>query len=718
MARGEGHHPVAARLMTNRPGRTAPWLIGATWWLLALHAAAMVTLCWQQKLTPDEANYVLAGCILRHDMRFDVYNTVLHGPLALWPNQLGVLFADPADIGAYAPFGRLGLVPFTLLAAHLVHTLAQRAFGAKVAVAALIAWVTNPLVLAHGCLMTADMALTCTSLWTVERTWRFLAAPSLPRVLWVGVALGVTLATKYLGLLLVPTLGLVLLWALLRGFAPRLLWSRQRSARWARGLDALLAGALVAATAGLTLHSCYLWQPPRFEVNLPPPGVEVAAEDSAYGPKSSALGAVATTSVGRAALELLPEPFVRGIDYQKQVSEGLPTFFGDRVAPGFWTYYLVAFGTKLPLVFLGLLLLGIVVRRPPWPPHLAPVTLLAVAVPLFFLSGITRLQIGVRYALPAVPFLCLLVGRGLGWLWSHSRPLQVAAAAAGAALIVGAGLTWPSYLTAFNALAPRPYLWFKDSTLDWRVPGLPDADLLALQTRHPDAQVIDGAIGPSLGKRIIHGEQLAPRDPRDAARIHHWLRRYWPIDSAGAWFAFVIDEATFGAAVAREPTDLPRARAEFAAALVAAREPTRAAPLLHDNRDPGAALVAAAAVDLDSGDPAHAAAAFLQLGRPDLVLGLGEGAPRPLRAQALLALHQPEAVIALLPPTVSLLAPTETYVLAAALAEAGRGPEALILLDAATPTEASARAVHERIVLRLRQLLQASDRADRAYLRR
>lgn len=686
--------------------------------LLIMHAATLIALCWQQKLTPDEANYVLAGCILRHDLRFDAYNTVLHGPLAFWPNQLGVLVADPADMASYAPWGRLGFVPFTLLAAVALHRLAARAFGPYAAVGAVLVWVTNPLVLAHGCLMTADMALTCTSLWTLERAWRWLQAPTVPRLVLVGVLLGATLATKYLGLLLLPTLAVALAWALARGFSPSLLWSRRRHRAGARTADAVLATAVVAVTAWLTLYTCYLWQPPRFRVHEPPAHVQVAPEDGTYGPKSDTLRAVARTSLGRAALELLPAPFVRGVDYQKLVSEGLPTFFGDTVAPGFWSYYVVAFATKLPLTLLLLLLVGVATRAPPWPPLLPPVAVAAVFVPLVFLSGITRLQIGVRYALPAVPWFCLLAGRGLGWLATRGRPSHVLALLAGAVLVAGAVRAWPAYLTEFNALAPRPYLWFKDSTLDWRVADQNDRDLSALRSRHPQARPIDGNIGPSFGEVIVHGEQLAPRDPRDPGRIHHWLRRFWPSDSAGAWLVFTIDDDAFRTAVAAAD-DRARAETEFATALIAAGRSDEAAALLRDNPDGDVGSLVAAAADMQSGDPARVAAAALQLGRPDLVLALGTAAPRAARAQALLALHDPGAVIALLQPAAGRAPPPapEVYLLASALAEVGRPQEALALLEAITPAD-DARPVHAHIVQRLRQLLDAARQTDQAYLRR
>lgn len=669
-----------------------------TWALLTLHALTLVALCWQLKLTPDEANYVRAGSILRRELRWEAYNTMLHGPLAFYPNQLGALCADPSDFASYVPWGRLGFVPFTLLAALALLKLARAALGARGVFASLLLWTTCPLVLAHGCLMTADMALTCGSLWTLERTWAWLRAPSLGRLLGVGVVLGLTLATKYLGLFLVPILALALGVALLRGFAPRVLWSRHRTTTLRRLGDAGLAAVLVAASAGVALHSSYLWQPG---------GYRVAADNP---PTSGAVRRLTELPGGAPLLRLLPAPWVRGIDYQMAVSEGLPTFFGDRVAPGFWSYYLVAFGTKLPLLALLLAVLGLIVRTPPWPRDLGMLTLLASAVPIVFLSGITTLQIGVRYALPVVPWLCLLGGRGLAALGGRARWL---AAAVAVALVADAATTWPRYLTAFNGLAPRPYLWFMDSTLDWRVPAAQEPEVLELAARHPDAERITGAAGPRFGKLLVHGEQLAPRDPRDPGRIYHWLRRYTPIDRAGAWFVFDLDEAGFRAALPNA-----RSRAELASALLrggnldAAEGNLDAAEQeLRDNTDADAPRAREALALLRTGDPTARAQAFASLGHHDLVLALGASAPRVLRGQALLLTGDPGATVELLRGAAD-RTPPETYLLAAALESMGQLAEALGVVEAAE-VPAGAEAIHRQALERLRHALAAQQLVER-----
>lgn len=654
-----------------------------------LHAIAQVALCWQHKLTPDEANYVHAGTILRQTLRWDAFNTTLHGPLAFYPNQIAAVWHDPASLVAYAPFGRLGFVPYTLLAALGLWRIAARAFGARAAFGALVLWATCPLVLGHGSLMTADMALTCASLWTLERTYAWLQQPNLSRLLAAGALLGASLATKYLGLFLVPILALALGIWLLRGFAPELLFSRHSNRAASRVADAGLAVLLVAASATVALHTAYLWQPGGYSATATPP-------------RSAAVQRVTEHGVGAAALALLPSPWVRGVDYQMTVSEGQPTFLGNRVAPGFWSYYLVAFGVKLPLLALLLIAIGALLPRR-WPNNLGILTTLATAVPLVFLSGITTLQIGIRYALPIVPWLCLMGARAMD---AAARRSPALVAALTLTLAFTAARDWPNFQPAFNTLAPRPYLWFMDSTLDWRVPSPHEPEVLRLQARHPEAQRITGAAGPRFGTLLVHGEQLARRDPLDPSRVHHWLRRFWPVDHDGAWFVFRIGAAAFAAAVDRA-TDRPRAHAEFAAAWMHAGDLTQADAQVQAAGEHAAALGRVLAA-LRAGDAAARATALAELGHHDLVIALGEAAPRLLRAQSHIQLGEPGAAAELLQPPLSEL---ESYVLAVALESLGQAARALAVLEAVDPSPAAA-ALHAAGLARLRAALAAQRSAE------
>ena len=671
--------------------------------LLVAHALMLGALCFSAKLTVDEANYVLAGAHLRQHLDWAPYNTILHGPLALFPNQMFAWVADPHDFAAYLPWARLGLVPFSVLAGLGVYVLARRGFGAATGVAALFVWCTNPIVLANGCLATADMALACGAVWTLERAWAWVQAPSLRRALGLGAALGATLATKYLALFLVPTLGVVLACRVLHG---------GRAGFGRRGLTALGAAGVVTLAAWLTLHTCYLWAPGGYTITQT--ASHLAPEDPRAGPQSTALRAMLRTAPGRALLPTLPAPFVRGIDYQQHVAQYQTTSFGDRIGPGFWGYYATALGLKLPLATLALLALGLLRRTPTRAAWSRLMLGAGIAVPLLLLSGFTQLQIGVRYALSVVPLLSVVAGRGLAGLLAPPRQLRLrlAAGVLGLSLVGGTLAAWPGYLTVFNWLAPQPYLWFRDSTLDWRVPSQPDPDRDALLARHEGAVLGTARTGPMLGGVVLHGDQLGPADPRDPARVHHWLRRFGPVDRAGAWFAFDVDASEFNDLT--HAAGAPRGRAEFAAALLGAGDLDGARMALRKLDDPLATVVRAGVAVVEGGDAIAQAHLWRDLGRPDLLTALGDRAPVAIRAQGLFQAGDLAGVIELLLPTAQAgaLPSAEVYLLAAVLRELGRGREALVLLEAMTPGP-DERGLHDQLMRRLREELDAAMTIER-----
>ena len=285
---------------------------------------------------------------------------------------------------------------------------------------------------------------------------------------------------------------------------------------------------------GSALHSAYLWQAPGYEALPIQPKETLDPQSPDAGPLSDTLRANLDAPGVGSVLGLLPDPFVRGIDYQKYFSEaGSRTRFGDRLGPGFPAYFVVALGLKSPLSILWLTAIGAWVvlssrrlgaggrsqdRQRDRTRAVLASTIPAIAVPLVYLSWCTTMQIGVRYALPVVPLLALYAGCGVAWLlalgsasgghdrstldWRFAlgRGVVCASAAALAGFLVS---RWPHYAFSFNALAAeRPYLWFGDSNICWRCGVEPDAARVEVQRRWPDSHEVFAESGPSLRARV------------------------------------------------------------------------------------------------------------------------------------------------------------------------------------------------------------------------
>lgn len=147
-------------------------------------------------------------------------------------------------------------------------------------------------------------------------------------------------------------------------------------------------------------------------------------------------------------------------------------FLGQTSLESHWYYLPVALVLKEPLPFLLLVgaAIGLIVsgrsKVPVWT-WIAPL--------VFFLALLPSLNLGVRYLLPAFPFLFLLAGEGLVWLWSNPFGKRSPFLPRGLALLLCVWqalgvLTAPGSLIAyFNELVPRDQKlhYLGDSNLDW-----------------------------------------------------------------------------------------------------------------------------------------------------------------------------------------------------------------------------------------------------------
>ncbi len=679
---------------------------GAVLGLLLVHGVMLIALAALLPWTTDEYAYLKAGTILRLDRAWEVPQTTFHGPLPFFANQLaawlGVAPVEPTD--DYLFFGRLGMLPFALLAAGTLTWLTRRLFDRRTALFALLLHAANPVVLANAPLMTCDMAMASFYVLTISLAHGLLRAPSVWRWFALAIALGAALATKYLALFLLPVLGLTLLFALGFGYRPKFLLTRTHGGAARIAGDVALASIVVAAVALLTLHTCYLWAAD----NYTPPTAAADATAANHGPRSALFTKALTLPLVPDALRLLPEPFVRGVDFQKMQSEaaGLTPFFA-RIAPGHSAYFAVSMLVKLPLALLLLMLCGVAAGAR-WPSRARSLLVFAIGVPFVYLSFFSVLQNGIRNLLPTVVLLCVVAARGAAWLNARGRVSRGLLAALCVTLVICHAITWPRYPNAFNVLAgDRPYLIFADANFDWSARLPPD--LVTMRRRHPSATAANGSTGPTFGTFLVNGGSLARPDPRANGQLYHWLRRLHPTERLGAWCLFAVDEAAFAAA---DLAFAPRSRVELAVAHFGDEQPEAALRALADNDDPDAARVRALAQAMQRGE-ARAPSfwqTLLDLGRHDLVVAPTTSATPLQRATAHWTLGEMAKARQILDDVAATrpLSPVELNVLLSALVGLGEFDTALLTLDRNAPAaDAPERAVFDWLRNHLVQEIRA-----------
>lgn len=185
--------------------------------------------------TIDEPIHVLAG--YRHLRCGDFGINAEHPPLAKLVAALPLRFMDvrdplgpctqrftpaPAAFNAGGVFlaangierlivpSRIAAAAFTLVLFLVVFLFARELFGATPALLAAAVIAFEPTLLAHGSLVTTDMAVTAMFLTTLFATHRWRANPTMQRVVLVGLAAGLTLSAKHSGVLVLPVLAMLM----------------------------------------------------------------------------------------------------------------------------------------------------------------------------------------------------------------------------------------------------------------------------------------------------------------------------------------------------------------------------------------------------------------------------------------------------------------------------------------------------------------------------
>lgn len=610
------------------------WIAAAG--LLALLGAALVNLAREVAPTADERLYFTCGHHLVTEADWSAYHARYQGPLGLYPNQL---FAGDVDPSAYVsleladdlPRGRYGIVVLTLAAAAATFLVARSLFGDGAGLLALGLFVSNPMLLGHGALVTVDMPHTLATLAATAALLYHLRAPAFSRALLVGAACGAALATKYLAAVFGPLVALLaLLGSLVAGSAAP---GAGRLRRVGADFVALVAAGL------LTLHAAYLFTQPF----SPPLG-------AAY--QSATLGGLDLPLI-RELIRPLPLALSQGVDLMLSVDDKAVdrwSYFLGEYRDSVPSYYVVALAVKVPLLLLIATGLGaaVALRRGVAPGGfaVAPVPVLAVLilVPIAILSLATTYKLGVRYILQLMPLMAILGGACAPGLAGLPRPLARLAAVLGLALLVPVGhelsRTWPNAIAYYNLAAGGTAAgaqYFADSNTEWN--QLAEVGLAELEAELGPLDVLTRTAGPRLGRVAIYVEELIPSTATSAGPPGHWLGRFEPVARRdAAWFVYDLEAEDFEAAIAAG-ADLRR---DAAIAYLGAGQLDRAA--LHvatlAPSDPVARLAQVLAGDR-SADPATTVARarlWNQVGRNDIAARMLAALPGPPTDDAL-ALH-------------------------------------------------------------------------------
>jgi hypothetical protein len=506
-------------------------------------AGALALFAWRElaamradSATRDEAAHLAYGERGLTQGAFDRERDILNSKMPLsvlnaLPVAAAARLGSPPDETRRLWLGRLPTVALGLALGWLVFHWARALFGFSGGALALFLYTFCPNVLAHSHLITTDSGTALGMFGATYAFWRWRQRPGPARLTVAAAAFGAAQLTKVTAVFLVP---IFLLIALLE-VAGRRLAARGGDhggtevgvARRGPGWRAVLAPA-AALAAGAVLA-----------LNLGFAGEKTLTPLSRYRPVSRPFQALAAIPVVRSVPVPLPLPYVAGLDMvTRDARSGTPSYLHGRFSlHGFWNYYLVAALIKVPLGTLALLALAawLAVTGRVRAPGAEAYLLVPVAFLLAYLSFAFELQIGLRYLLPAFPFLFVFAGRVGAW-----RP--PASGLGALACLLAAWTAWsslsvhPHYISYFNELIGGPrngYRWLIGSNLDW---GQDDRYMRDVYARRSPVRVWVEPSGPIAG-RVAFG--LSTLIPREA-----WLRDHFrPVAVIhGSWAVFDVSQ--------------------------------------------------------------------------------------------------------------------------------------------------------------------------------
>jgi hypothetical protein len=378
---------------------------------------------------------------------------------------------------------------------------AGQLFGRAAALVALALYALNPDFLAHGKQVTSDVQASLFVTAAVHVLWRFRRRFALPALVAVAAATTGAIASKLTSVLLLPILG---------ALAAYESAGRDRSARQTRWPIARAASLSVAflALVGVLLNAVYLFD-----------GVFEPADSLAW--RSHALQPLQRVRVPL----LLPRMFLWTVDQSFVVQEnptlasGVNYVLGELNRDGRWYAFPLMLLLKTPLALFALVAWSVaaMARTHPERAELPWLVVPPLAWLVFF--SYVRPQIGVRYLLPAVPFLIVLASRAA----SGARTRRARAALVALVAWYGASsLSYhPHYMAYFNELIGRrtnAYRYLADSNLDWEDEW---HFISEFKRRHPEMPFVYDPGEPQAGFVLVSANDLVGVfDPER----YRWLR--------------------------------------------------------------------------------------------------------------------------------------------------------------------------------------------------
>ncbi len=352
----------------------------------------------------------------------------------------------------------------SLFLATLVFLAARKMFGDLEAVIALALFAFEPNLIAHGSLVTTDMAVSAGLFATVFALYNYLKMPSAGRFLLIGLSVGWTICSKHSGAAVFPII--FLLFAadvFLRAKTESLTRLKRRCLHHAAAFSGIVVIGLVL-----------LWTAYGFRYSaLPADHRAVVSIDEFY--KQVEFSDTANTFSGKvvkfiAGTHILPESYVLGLADVVATNKRAMYLFGSVYSSGKWLYFPFAFTIKSSIALLILMIIGLFTFS--FYRHKTREMMFLIIPSFFFfaLATTSKMNIGVRHILPVYAFFIIIAAAGFCAAIRKSRRERFILVTLLLSSLAMNLRNAPNYIAYSNDLTGgtnKTYLSLSDSNVDW-----------------------------------------------------------------------------------------------------------------------------------------------------------------------------------------------------------------------------------------------------------
>lgn len=434
---------------------------------------------WQTELDGRELKLVKGSRI----QRYEILRTVEGGwdVRALDASKMPVsaLNALPGKIASHFPtakrvqkyFGNISVSRYvtvlaSLLLGYLCFYWSRQIYGFGGGLFTLFLFAFEPNLIAHSQLITTDLYSAATLTLAFYTAWRYSLAKDIGHAAVMGVAVGVSMLTKYSAVFLWILIPVILLLAESSNLK-KLIGAKDGRAIRVVGRRFLAHGCLAMAIAVLVINAGYL-----FNRTLTPL--------HEYHFKSELFQSIQSgLSPARFIRVPLPYPYLEGLDlssFEERTGFGYGRVYllGQLNREGFPGYYFLAFLFKVPLAIQALCILAALSFAVQWKNGDFRRPELFLLVPLLFFTVyfnfFFRAQNGIRFLLLVFPCIFVFCGSVIPRWSTVKRSRQLGILALGSYLVISVVSYFPHYIPYVNELVydrRSAYKFLADSNIDW-----------------------------------------------------------------------------------------------------------------------------------------------------------------------------------------------------------------------------------------------------------